>query len=230
MDNNETLETIELKGLDSSAIFHRENHIHDYENSVLSLSAARTKSKKFLGLFRWHRSKHPHYPHEESVTQLVPLERNHNKSVSEDLFYQLCHHPPLFKEIQEMTQNFKLDELEVTIEARIKMTNLTSSIKSNLTVTRLKISNREVTGEGIQMLVEALRDNTTITHLNLNEIKMSIDKFRQIFDVLRTDRTLRVPEVKHCISHFDCDVFTKEVKQLEITNPALKIVYDSDLN
>jgi hypothetical protein len=42
MDKNETLEIMELKGLDCSAIFHRENHIHDDENSVLSSSVART--------------------------------------------------------------------------------------------------------------------------------------------------------------------------------------------
>jgi hypothetical protein len=77
------------------------------------------------------------------------------------------------------------------------------------------------------MLVEALRENKTITHLNLNEIKISVDNFHQIFDVLRDDQTLRVLEVEHCISHSDRDRFIKEVKQLEIINPSLKIVYEN---
>jgi hypothetical protein len=126
-----------------------------------------------------------------------------------------------------MTQNFKLQELEVTLEDHIEMTDIPLCMKSNLTVTRLRISKREVIGEDIQMLVEALRDNTTITHLNLNEIKISIDKFGQIFDVLRDDRTLRVLLVEQCISHFDRDSFIKKVKELKINNPSLKIVYEN---
>ncbi len=181
-------------------------------------------------MFRCHRNKHRHYSNEESATQLVPLEGNHRKSVSTEPFYHLCHYPSLYKEIQEMTQNFKLEELKVTLEDQIEMTDIPLCMKSNVTVTKLRINKRLITVKDIQMLVEALRDNTTITHLNLNEIKMSIDNFRQIFDVLRTDRTLRVLEVEHCISHYHHDQFIKEVKELEITNPALKIVYDSDLN
>jgi hypothetical protein len=101
-------------------------------------------------------------------------------------------------------------------------------MKSNEMVTKLRISNRLITVKDIQMLVEALRSNITITHLNLNEIKISIDNFRQIFDVLRADRTLRVLEVKQCISHHsDRDLFIKVVKELELINPPLKIVYDN---
>jgi hypothetical protein len=113
MNKNETLDTLELKGLDCSAIFHRKNHIPNSENNPVRSSAARTKPKKCLGLFRCHRSKHRHDSDEEITT---PLERNHRKSVSVEPFYQLCHHPPLYKEIQEMTQNFKLEELEINLE------------------------------------------------------------------------------------------------------------------
>jgi hypothetical protein len=59
VDMNETLDTLELKGSDCSAIFHRENHIHDNENSVLSSSAARTTSKNYSNLFIYHRSNIP---------------------------------------------------------------------------------------------------------------------------------------------------------------------------
>jgi hypothetical protein len=228
MDKNETLETIELKGLDCSAIFHRENHIDDDENSVSSSSAARIASKKCSDLFKCHSSNHCHHPNEESATQLVPLERNHRKSVSTEPFNHLCHYPPLFKEIQEMTETFKLEELKVTLEDHVEMTGIPLCMKSNVTVTKLRISKRLITVKDIQMLVEALRSNNGITHLNLNEIKMSIDNFRQIFDVLRDDRTLRVLEAKQCISHHsDRDLFIKEVKQLETINPSLKIVYEN---
>ncbi len=125
-----------------------------------------------------------------------------------------------------MTQNFKLEELEVTLEDHVELTDIPLCVKSNEMVTKLRISNRLITVKDIQMLVESLHDNTNITHLNLNEIKISIDNCSQILDVLHDDRTLCVLEVKHCISHSDHDLFIKEVKELEINNPSLKIVYE----
>ncbi len=80
--------------------------------------------------------------------------------------------------------------------SQIRFLSTAASIRSNLTVTRLRISNREVRGEDIQMLVGTLRDNTTITHLNLNKIKISIDNIHQIFGVLRDDRILQILEVE----------------------------------
>jgi hypothetical protein len=227
VDKNVTLDNLELRGSNCSAIFHRETHISNSENNPVCSSPARTKSKKCLGLFRCHRGKHRHHSDKEIASRpVVPLKENHSKSVSVEPFHQLCYHPPLYKEIQEMTQNFKLQDLEVTIEDHIEMTDIPLCMKSNLTVTRLRISKREIIGEDIQMLVKSLRDNNTITHLNLNEIIVSLDNFRQIFNVLHNDRTLCVLEVKHCISHSDRDLFAKEVKQLEINNPYLKIVYE----
>jgi hypothetical protein len=226
IDKNETLETLELKGLDSSATFHRrENHVlNDENNSTCSSpTPVQIKPKTFFSFFSRHKNSH------EQVTNqpIVSTPKIHRKSVSVEPFYRLCSHPPLYKEMQEMTKNFKLEELEITLESHVEMTDISSCMKSNVTLTKLRISPRLMTVEDLQKLIEALRENTTITHLNMNEIQISIDNFRPIFDILRNDRTLRVLEVEHCISHSDRDQFIKEVEELVMINPSLKIVYHS---
>ncbi len=232
VEKNKNLKTLELKGSDCFAVFNRIDQIPESEKYVVpssssvqsSVRRSRSKLKRLFALFSCHKGEPDRHSHDETI---LPKQNDNSKKISPEPFYTLCNYPPLYKEIQEMTQNFKLQELEVTLEDHIEMTDIPLCMKSNLTVTRLRISKREVIGEDIQMLVEALRDNTTITHLNLNEIKISIDKFGQIFDVLRDDRTLRVLLVEQCISHFDRDSFIKKVKELKINNPSLKIVYEN---
>jgi hypothetical protein len=231
VEKNKNLKTLELKGSDCFAVFNRIDQIPESEKYAVpsfssvqsSVRRSRSKLKRLFALFSCHKGEPDRHSHDETI---LPKRNDNSKQISSEPFYTLCNYPPLYKEIQEMTQNFKLRELEVTIEDHIEMTDIPLCMKSNLTVTRLRISKREVIGEDIQMLVKSLRDNNTITHLNLNEIIVSLDNFRQIFNVLHNDRTLCVLEVKHCISHSDRDLFAKEVKQLEINNPYLKIVYE----
>jgi hypothetical protein len=235
LNKNETIETFELKGLGCSAIFHRKQQSPENENNVVSSSSARisihpsrSKCKRFLDWLCCLDDDHCHDPHEEIIHPLVVLtQENNSKHISIEPFYTLCNHPSLYKQMQEIAQNFKLEELQVTIGDHVKMTDITLSMKSNLTVTELRISKRMLTIKDIDMLVEALRNNITITHLNLNEINISINYIRQIFDVLREDGTLRILEVKHCISHSDRDEFTQEIKALELINPSLKVVYEN---
>jgi hypothetical protein len=226
VNKNETIETLELKGSDSSAIFHRKNPIPDSENTlVCSSPPAQTSIQSFLSCFDDEdllRSQ------EETIPlPVVPTQEDNSKNMSIGPFYTLCNHAPFYKQTQEVTKNFKLEELQVTIEEHVEMRDITLSIKSNLTVTELRISRRILTVKDIEMLVEALRTNTKITHLSLNEINISINYFRKIFDVLRDDRTLRVLEVINCISHSDRDLFTEQIKTLELNNPSLKVLYEN---
>jgi hypothetical protein len=235
MDKNQTIETLELKGSGSSAIFHRKTHIPDSENSLVYSSPAQAstdpsqiKSKQFLGLLIRLDGEHRRSSHEEIIPSLiVPTQEDNSKHISNEPFYTLCDHGVFYKQIQEVTKNFKLEELQVTIGDHVEMTDVTLSVESNLTVTELRISKRILTVKDIEMLVEALRNNTKIIHLNLNEINISINYFRKIFDALRNDRTLRVLEVSNCISDSDRDPFTQEIKMLELTNPFLKVVYEN---
>jgi hypothetical protein len=225
MDKNETIETLELKCSDSSAIFYRENHIPDSENSSVSLSPAKTSINPFLTC---PDGEHRHVSHEEVIPPpLVPTPEDNSKHISIVSFYTLCNHAPFYKQIQEVTKNFKLKELQVTVGGHVEMRDVTLSIKSNLTVTELRITKRMLTVKDIQMLIEALHNNTTITHLSLNDINISINYFCEIFHVLRDDRTLRVLEVSNCVSHSDRDLFAQQIKTLELNNPSLKILYEN---
>jgi hypothetical protein len=184
--------------------------------------------KKFLALFSFHRREQRRHSYEKIILPPVVSSRKDNrKDVPTEPFYTLCNYPPLYKEIQAISQNLKLKELQITIAAHVEMRDVALSIKSNLTVTRLRIDRRVLTKNDIQMLVEAIRGNNTITHLYLNEIKISINDFCQIFDVLCDDRILRVLEVSQCISHSDRDLFAQEIKSLEFKNPFLKVVYEN---
>ena len=235
VDKNQTLEILQLKGSDCSAIFHRQNHISHIENNLVrqsltqtSTHTSRTKSKRFLELLSCFTSEHRHHPHEEIIlSSMIFTERENRKQIPVEPFYTLCDHPSFYKQIQEMTQNYKLKKLQIAVRDDLEMSDMSLCLKSNSTVTELRFSKRILTVEDIQMLVQALRDNSTVTHLSLNEIIISIIYFRQIFDVLCDDRTLRVLEVQHCIPHSDRDLFLEEVKALEMKNPSLKIVYES---
>jgi hypothetical protein len=230
-----TLEILEFKGSDCSAIFHRKWHSADSENNIVSSSPpqisirpSRSKWKKCLALFNCRRGEHRRYSHEEIILpSVVPTQEDNRKDVRTEPFHALCKHPPLYKQIQEISQHLKLEELQVTIGARVEMTDVALSVKSNLTVTRLRIAKRPFTKNDIQMLVKALRNNITITHLDLNEIKISITDFRQISDVLYNDRTLRVLEVSQPIYHSDRKLFIQEIQNLELANPLLKVVYEN---
>ncbi len=235
MDNNQTLEILELKDLNCSTIFHRKEQISNTENNVVGFAPVqiskrpfRSKLRNFLDLFSCHRGKHRRHSQEEIVVQPVaPIQRDNSKSVSSEPFYTLCHHPSFYMQMQEIAQNFKLEKLHISIGAHVQMSNVGSSMKSNLTVTKLRLSRRILTQNDIQILVQGLHDNTTIAHLSLNKINISIMQFRQIFNVLRDTRTLHVLEIRHCISHPDRDLFTPEVKKLELDNPFLKVMYEN---
>jgi hypothetical protein len=225
MDKNETIETLELKGSDNSAIFHRKNHIPDTENSLVCSSHAQTSIDSFFSCLD---GEHCHGSSEEIIPlSVVPTPEDNSKHSSIEPFYTLCNYPSFYKQMQEIAQSFKLEELQVTIGDHIEMTDIPLCMKWNLTVTQLRISRRILTVKDIEMLVEALHNNTTITHLSLNEINISINYFRDIFDVLRDDRTLRVLELSNCISHPDRDLFIKQIKTLELSNPSLKILYEN---
>lgn len=227
IDDNEKLETLELKGVDSTATFHRKNHILDTKTS-LTCSSSQPKSKQSLNMLSHTDDKHHCRSDEEIIPpSLVPIQEDNSKHISIEPFYTLCNHPCLYKQMQEIAQKFKLGKLQVTIRDNVQMTDVLSSMKSNSTVTELRIKKQMLTAKDIQILVEALRNNTTITHLSLNKMNIFISYIRQIFDVLRKDQTLRVLEVEHCVSRFDRVEFVKEVKILEIDNPRLKVVYEN---
>lgn len=191
VDKNNTPEILELKGSNCSATFHRKRQIPDVEIDVVPpipiqpiTRRRQNRFKRSLSLFSCHKHRHHHQlqqeilPHSPSV---APTQIKDRKYVTKEPFYELCNHPSLYKEIQQCTQNLNLEELQVTVEARVEMRYIASRIKLNLTVTHLKICRRILTEDDIQMLLEALRINTKITHLNLNEINISLDDFHWIF-------------------------------------------------
>jgi hypothetical protein len=236
VDKNETLETLKLNGPDCFAIFHRQKHIADGKNNgagsspvQISKRSSRSRFQRFLSLFGCHtRGNYLHHSQEEiSFASEAPIQNYIKKSVSVEPFYRLCEYPSFYKQIQEITKNFKLEEFQVTIRDDKEMSEIALSMKSNSTVTELRMDRRTLTENDIQMFVQGLRENTTITHLTLNEIKITIKQFRQIFNVLHDNRTLRVLDVSKCVENSYCDELAQEVKALELENPSLKVVYEN---
>jgi hypothetical protein len=230
------LETLKLNGPDCSAIFHRQEHIVDGENNgagsspaQISKRSSRSRFKRFLSLFSCHRrGNYLHQSQEEiGFASGAPIQNYNRKSVSFEPFYGLCKYPSFYKQIQEITENFKLEELQVTIKGDKEMSEIALSMKSNSTVTELRMDRRTITENDTQMFVQGLRENTTITHLTLNEIKISTRHFRQIFNVLHDNRTLRVLDVSKCVENSYRDELAQEVKTLELENPYLKVVYEN---
>lgn len=234
VDKNENLEILELQGSNCSAIFHRHKHIPETEINVVPSTlvqtrkrSSRNKIKKILSSLNCLTGGYRR-PHEEIIHYpVVSIQENNRKNVTEEPFYSLCNHPSFYKQIQENTQNLKLEQLQVTIKAHVTMVDLDLKVKSNLTVTQLKIDRRTLIENDIQILVEAFRYNNTITHLHLNDLKLSIDNFHLIFDFLRQDRTLRVLKVSQQLSYSDHNKVRKKIKTLELENPFLKIVYEN---
>jgi hypothetical protein len=228
IDKNHNLQILELKGLNCSAIFHRKDPENNIELSAPIKSIKRPsqkKTKKFLGLFSCHRGE----DRRDSYEEIIPISvlKDHRKHVSSEPFYALCDHPSLYKQIQEISKNFKLEELEVTIGDDVKMETIVLSMKLNSTVTRLRFCRETFTNKDIQLLVEGLRNNTTITDLILNEVEISMNDIRQFFDDLRDHRTLRMLEIKGCVSNSDRHLLIREIKLLEEKNPFLKVVYEN---
>ena len=235
IDKNKNLQTLELKGPDSTAVFHRKKiEIPKVEIvPVPSLAKetghrpSRHKYKKFLSLFSCFGKTQRRHSIEETTSDPLVENRidNNTKEVPLGPFYTLCNHPILYKQMQEISKKFQLEELQVSVENTIEMQELVSSIKSNKKVTRLMINRRTVIQKDIDELVDALQKNTTITHLTLNNINIPMRYFHRIFNVLRDDQIVRVLEINHCVSTSDHNPFIRAVEELESVNPYLKIVY-----
>jgi hypothetical protein len=225
IDQNETLEILELKGSGCSANFHRKKQV---PVSEISERRSRNKVKRLLAFLSCRDNEHRRESHEEiSHWQRVPRENKNQNYVSAVSFDTLCKHPPLCKQIQESSQHLQLKELQVTVRGDIEMRNIVLSMKSNLTVTQLKLSARILRENDVQLLVKAFCYNKKITHLSLNEIKISPTDVHKIFVALYDDKVLRVLDLSQCRIMFDRGWLKQEVETLALHNSHLKIMYEN---
>ena len=148
------------------------------------------------------------------------------QSVATESFYSLCKYPVLYKELREISLNFELDELEVTMDEKIPMKTISSSIETNSTVTQLRFDRRILTNTDIDLLGRVLHSNTKITHLILSDINLSITDLRQLLQFLQNSPTLRVLEIKNCVAESYIALLIEQIKSFEAKNPFLKIVYE----
>ena len=170
VNETQSVESLELEGTDCSAIFQRKTqapHIETIPPHLSSIQSSkrrsRSKSRRFLALFSCHKSQHRYHSHE----------KNRNFVVVEPFrTLCMCNYPPLYKQMQEIADNFKLKELQVTVGTHVDIGSVASSMRWNSTVTRLKIARQVLTEIDTQMLVRALRANANVTHLSLSDTKL----------------------------------------------------------
>lgn len=80
------------------------------------------------------------------------------------------------------------------------------ALLSNTTVTRLDLSNNQITARGVEFLADLLQTNTTIQHVNLAGNRVNDDGARMLTKCLETNNTVNIVELEenpiteHCLA------------------------------